>query len=374
VALATIAAYFPAVTDGEPHLNPPPAAQTGDEDKHAQANQWTQRGIALLAPLEQAHLTEALHCFDQAIQLRQDLPLHESPWYRWGLTAGWMNRAEALARLGQPQKALAAYDEALAHLQKLPLEMEPAFRWRLGLAWMNRALTLQTLADEAAALASLNQAIRVLEHASLTTPRDQGTLGCAWMNRAALLMEMAPSRPAEALDSASRALVCLRPLEKQDVMAAEAALKARHRVCQAIAELLESPPVDLEKADDWILSATDEVEESLNVAEAWQGTADFSEITLQLFRFGCRIYLAFQPHFLGEFMMDVLRPRPGREVSAAFHIAAEDALQHAAEILRQRGLSDLGLTRVDDLLQMLGQLEEAARQIRAWRASVETPG
>lgn len=360
------------MSDAETSLKPHPAANAGDESRHARANQRTQQGISLLASADPADVTEALRCFNEAIHLRQALPLHQSPWYRWGLTAGWMNRAEALSRLGQPREALTAYDEALAHLQQLPLEMEPAFRWRHGLAWMNRALTLRTLADEAAALDSLNHAIQVLDNPALTTPRDQGTLGCAWMNRAALLMEMAPSQPAEALDSASRALVCLRPLENQDVMAAEAALKARHRVCQAIAELLESPPVDLNKADDWILSATDAVEESLNVAEVWQETADFSEITPQLFRFGCRIYLAFQPHFLGEFMMDVLRPRPGREVNAAFHLAAEESLRHAAEILRQRGPADLGLTRLDDLLQMLGKLEAAAGQIRAWRASGET--
>lgn len=359
--------------DSEAHLNSPPAANTGDEDKHATANQWTQRGIALLATLEQAHLTEALDCFDEAIRLRKGLPLQESPWYRWGLTAGWMNRAETLSRLGRPPEALAAYDQALVHLQQLPLDMEPAFRWRLGVAWMSRALTLHALNDGTAALDSLDHAIQVLSHPSLVTPRDQGTLGCAWMNRAALLMEIAPSQPGEALDSAFRALACLRPHEKQDVMAAETALKARHRVCQAIAELLETPPVDLEKADDWIVSATDHVEESLDLAEFWQGTADFSEITLQLFSFGCRIYLAFQPHFLGEFMMDVLRPRPGRPVNDAFHTIAEDSLRHAADILRQRGPADLGLRRVDDLLQVLGRLDAAARQIRAWRASGETP-
>ncbi|GEP46211.1 hypothetical protein [Brevifollis gellanilyticus] len=353
----------------------PPSETAADEEKHALANQWTQRGISLLSSPVSSDLIEALGCFDEAIHLRQGLLLEVNPWYRWGLTAGWMNRADVLSRLGRAQEALAAYGRALEHLQKLPLEMEPAFRWRLGLAWMNRALTLHDLgpAHDEAALASLDTSIEVLSHPALTTPRDLGTLGCAWMNRAALLMQTQPVRPAEALEAALKALPSLVPLERSDLVAADAALKARHRSCQAIAMLLETPPVPVDKADDWIMTATDHVEEGLALAEHWQGRADFTEITLQLFRFGCRIYLAFQPHFLGEFMLDVLRPRPDRVISRDFHIAAEEAIQHAAEILRQRGPTDLGLRRVDDLLLVLEGLEAAAQQIRTWRPAETTP-
>jgi tetratricopeptide (TPR) repeat protein len=353
----------------------PPASsfpsETTDEERHALANRWTQRGIPLLSSSLSKDLAEALACFDEAIRLREDLPLDANPWYLWGLTAGWMNRADALSRLRRTEEALSAYDHALEHLQRLPLEMEPAFRWRLGLAWMNRALTLHDLGAEhdPAALASLDSAIEVLSHPTLTTPRDKGTLGCAWMNRAALLMQTEPARPQEALAAALKALPCLAPLERTDLVAADAALKARHRSCQAIATLLETPPVCIDQADGWIMTAQDHLEEAMALAEFWQGSADFSAITLQLFRFGCRIYLAFQPHFLGEFMLDMLRPRPDRIISPDFHSAAEEALQHAAEILRQRGPMDLGRHRVDDLLVMLEKLDAAAKQIRAWRSS-----
>ncbi|MES2597795.1 MAG: tetratricopeptide repeat protein [Verrucomicrobiota bacterium] len=348
--------------------------ETTDEERHAQANQWTQRGIALLSAPVSRDLLEALGCFDEAIRLREHLPLETQPWYRWGLTAGWMNRADALSRLGRAEEALVAYDRALVHLQQLPLEMEPAFRWRLGLAWMNRALTLHDLgADhDEAALASLDAAIEALSHPALTTPRDQGTLGCAWMNRAALLMEKEPARPREALEAVMKALPCLAPLERTDLVAADAALKARHLSCQAIATLLETPPVPVDEADDWIMTATDQLEEALALADFWQSRADFSATTLQLFRFGCRIYLAFQPHFLGEFMLDVLRPRPDRVISEEFHMAAAEGLQHAAEILRQRGPTDLGMKRVDDLLLVLEKLDAAAQQIRAWRHTCTT--
>jgi len=176
-------------------------------------------------------LLEAVRCFEEAIRLRTGLPLQMQPWYRWGFTAGWMNRAEALSRLGRHEEASSSYDRALDQLQQLPLEMEPAFRWRLGLAWMNRALTLQALGYERVgmALESLDESIRVLSHVEMTTMRDRGTFGCAWMNHAAVLMESQPAQPMEALESATHARFCLQPFERIDVIAAEAALKARLR-------------------------------------------------------------------------------------------------------------------------------------------------
>lgn len=351
-----------------PEISPPhsPSPQM-DEECHARANRLTQKGIELLNSGHDSVLLQALSCFEQAIQLRSGLPLEAHPWYRWGLTAGWMNRAEALSRLERHKEALTSYDRAIEHLQRLPLEIETAFRWRLSLAWMNRALTQQALGQLDSALASLDESIEVLSHASMTTTRDIGTLGCAWMNRAAVLMEMEPARPGAAQEAAIQALARLQPLEKQDVLAAEASLKARHRYCQATALLLESPPVNIDKADGWILAATDHVEEALVLVSYWREQADFTEIALQLFRFGSRIYLAFQPHFLGEFMLDVLRPEAGRFLEKAFFEAAEESLMIAAEVMRHRGIEALGPKRVGDLLEMMAKLEAATGQIIAWR-------
>jgi tetratricopeptide (TPR) repeat protein len=339
-----------------------------DEERHSLANHLTQEGIGLLAIADDKALSHALHCFEQAVHLRSGLPLDEQPWYRWGLTAGLMNQADVLARMGQHGEALASYDRAIEHLQQLPLELEPGFRWRLGLAWMNRGLTLQSRGQEhlGAALASVDEAIQTLNHPSLTTARDQGTLGCAWLNRAAMLMGMAPARPDEAQEAATQALLRLQPFEQTDLIAAEASLKARHRYCHATATLLETPPVNSDSADAWILAAEDHVEEALALVDLWRGQGDFSEIALELFRFGCRIYLAFQPQFLGEFMLDVLRPDLDRQREEAFYEAAEESLVLAAEVLRHRGIDALGSKRVEDLLEMLAKLESATRQIHAW--------
>jgi hypothetical protein len=102
--------------------------------------------MALLEQGDSASLQKALACFEEAILLREALPLADNPLYRWGLTAGWMNRGDALTRLGGQDRlteALRCYDIAISHLHQLPLQADPVFRWRLGVAWINRGHTEQ---------------------------------------------------------------------------------------------------------------------------------------------------------------------------------------------------------------------------------------
>lgn len=337
------------------------------ERRHALANEWTQHGIQALDSQGQEGLTNALSCFDEAIRLREHLPHDEQPMYRWGLTAGWMNRAEALNRLGRHLESLASYGHALDHLQKLPLEQEPAFRWRLGLAWMNRALVLSEMGAAEEAAGSLHSAITTLQHDSMKTPRDRGTLGCAHMHRARLFISQ--EKLEQAQEEAAAALSCLKELEEKDETAAHAGLHARHAWCQAAAIRLENGAALADEAEAWIHRATDHVEDAMQLSEFWAKRGRvWKELACQLFHFGCRIYLAYQPHFLGEFMLDVLRPgHANRIVDSSFHEIAEEVLQNAASVLRARGPADLGLKRLDDLLYLLEKLESSARQIRQWR-------
>jgi tetratricopeptide (TPR) repeat protein len=327
-----------------------------------EASAAVRRGLALLAVEQEAAWKEALACFDHALELRRTQPLEDQPWLRWGVTAAWMNRAEALHRLGRHEPSLKSYDEALRHLQLLPLDAEPAFRWRLGLAWMNRAEPLQALGQLETAAASLEQAIAVLDHPQLSTLRDLGTLASAWGNFARL--RLAQDQPLLALTAASRAIGVLAPAERRDAAAAGVTLQARHAGCEAVARLLEAGCRDAGQAEAWIHEATDWVESALDLTAFWQGR-DFGDLPVQLFRFGCRIYLAYQPQFLGEFLVDVLRPRLRRQ--PVYFQAAEEALQTAATVLRARGPGDLGLRRLDDLLALLQRLEQAAQQIRSWQ-------
>ncbi|MGV3660249.1 MAG: hypothetical protein ACO1TE_08685 [Prosthecobacter sp.] len=343
--------------------------------RHELANGISQRGIALLSADDTSLLPEALHCFEKAIVLRRDLPLEENLWFRWGLSAGWMNRGDVLTRMRDPDllpEAVRSYDEAIRHLEKMPVVEEPNVPGRHALAWMNRAITLRaqrTPESLAEALRSLGQATALLEtHATPERPLDPMTQATLGMNRSALLLEVSPPRMLEAMKSADEVLVLCHPLESTDLLAAEVGLKARHAYCHAVAMLLESPPVDTRHADDWILQATERVEEAMSLTARWSGQGHaFKELRLELFHYGCRIYLAYQPQFMAEFLLDVLDPEQGSPLLSQtedLHAAGIEALSMAAEVLKRRGPLDFGLQGVDRLLEVITSLNAAAERIK----------
>ncbi|MEZ5385849.1 MAG: hypothetical protein R3F13_10065 [Prosthecobacter sp.] len=348
---------------------------SAEQQEHAaRAKTCMKRGIALLSSDRRENLPEALRCFDEALQLRQRLPVGESVWFRWLLTACWMNRGDVLTRLGSTQNladAVSSFDEAIQHLERLPLDDDPQYRGRLVLAWMNRAVALRSQGNADA----LNDALISLDcaHEALlagTRAPDLSLRASVMMNRAALLLELPSPRPLEAMNDAERLLEMCRPTETTEALAAELGLKARHVFCRAVAVLLETPPVDTTHADEWILRATDKVDEAMHLIAHWekQGAPEVL-LTLrnELFRFGCHMYLAWQPHFLAEFLLDVLDPDRGSPLHSAaddLHSAALEMLELAAAELSRRGPLDLGLQGMDRLLGVLESLKEAGERIQ----------
>jgi tetratricopeptide (TPR) repeat protein len=345
-----------------------PAPTPEEEARHAEANQCTLRGMALLDTRDTAALVEALACFDRAIALRQNLPLDLQPWFRWGLTAGWMNRAEALHRLGRDEEALASYGAALQHLARVPRDLDEAVRWRVALAHMNRALVLRALGSERLdeALATVANAVDCLSHPPPVNARERGTLGLALMNQARMWLDQSPPQLREAQAASWRGRELLRELEYADETAAEAAMHARHAYCLATAILLESPPVAAPEADVWIVHASDAVEEGLQLYHRWHSCLDarLRPLAVELYRFGCRIYLAYQPQFLAEFVLDIMNKVRDSAPETDFLIAAREAIEAAGAVLRARGLGQLGLRRLDDTLGLLAGLDQAANEIR----------
>lgn len=355
--------------------------------RHELANGISQRGIVLLSANDVSLLPEALWCFEKAIVLRRDLPLDDNPWFRWGLSAGWMNRGDVLTRMERPElldEAVRSYDEAIRHLELMPPQENdgvpgphPHPGGRHALAWMNRAITLRaqgTPESQAEALRSLERARHLLEaHATAAAPLNTVMLATLEVNRAALLLEMAPPRMLEALKAAEEALsLCDTEHAKCDAESAEVGLKARHVHCHAVAMLLESPPVDARFADGWIMEATERVEEAMALAARWKGQMEvFEALRLELFHYGCRIYLAYQPHFMAEFLLDVLDPERGSPLHSCqvedMHAAGLEALAMAAEVLKRRGPLDFGLQKVDRLLEVIDGLNAAAERIKKLR-------
>jgi tetratricopeptide (TPR) repeat protein len=335
------------------------------EHAHTEANLLTQRGISLLSQGDEAALKQAQDCFEKAIAQRASLPLNDNPIYRWGLTAGWMNRGEALTRLGgahRLKEALKSYDIAIAHLHRLPLEGDPIYRWRLCVAWMNRGITEQSHDGPMSAQKALlcfDNAVSVMQgHADSARLDYQQVQASVWMNRANALLNLTPPQWETAADSARRALKHSRLGETHDSVCTEAGIKARHALCRVLVHLLESPAPPATQAEAWIIEATDAVEEVMSLSIH---TPAHLRLREEIFHFGCRIYRAFQPHFLAEFLTDSSQESL---ISAAMWEAAQEALTQAAAQLQAERLAGYTPQRLERLLQTLQALSEAAEKMR----------
>jgi tetratricopeptide (TPR) repeat protein len=282
-----------------------PTAEQLDLD--AQASVFMKRGIALMEDTAADGAAEALSCFDSALEIRRQLPVAQVATFAYGLAACWLNRADALARLGGEARgleAIAAFDQAIDLLRPLVADADANYARRLAIAWQNRGLLLFGQFPERAieAIHNLHDAIAVLEGHGGSAIEDQAhLLGAAWVNlanayRATGRADAAPM----ARESAERAIAIAAGDEGANARSAEIGLKARHILCQALAERLSQESVN---ADD-VHAATDSVEGALDLVRAWetQGITGFRPLAADLFQFGALVYQRFQPQFLDEFL------------------------------------------------------------------------
>ena len=108
-----------------------------------QASALMQRGIAFMEEARREAVIDALHCFDEALALRRQIPANHSPFQAYLLAACLLNRADALVRFndaGPLAAALASYDEAIDVLSALPMAEDPLYPRRLAMACHNRGL------------------------------------------------------------------------------------------------------------------------------------------------------------------------------------------------------------------------------------------
>lgn len=297
------------------------------QGKHELANLFTNRGICILSLGDREKLPAALEDFDRAIDLRKDLPFDENAGYRWGLSAGWMNRGDVLNRIGgRDAEATAAYDEAISHLRQLPYKENAATLQRLALAWSNRGLTV---ADPAEARGCFDECIALLE--SPQNPQQLLTLCNATLNRGRHSLQVLDDATASAED-ARRVLDLLSPHERSHPAPAEMAIQARHLLAHALCVWLDGKRQGAGLAEDWIGDATDAVEDALAIERHWeqQGVRQLRPLACELFQLGLHIYRVCQPHFLAEFIDETMDPElsPGAPFDdASFQAAAAHALR-----------------------------------------------
>ncbi|HEY6508289.1 MAG TPA: hypothetical protein VIY56_09770 [Vicinamibacterales bacterium] len=294
-----------------------PALEPSDvQGIDAQASVLMKRGIALMAEERAGAPSEALACFDEALDLRGRLPLEESSVLRYGLAACWLNRADALMRLGggpQIAEAVRSCDAAIAQLRRLPLGDDPRFSRRLAMAHHNRGMFLLAQGGPRAEVVGEFQAsIAVLEHDHAAPIDDRRhLLAVAWMNLAGVhASEDTEESASAARFAAARAAGLVEAWECDDPAAAEVGLNARHALCRTYAGRLASLGPGVETMPEDVHEATDAVDDGLALVRRWEqkGVTRFRRIAADLFRFGARVYLLYQPQFLEEFMNENLDP------------------------------------------------------------------
>ena len=301
----------------------------------ARASVFMKEGVSLLEASD-ANAEAALVHFDRAIELRTRLQM-DVPAHAYGLAACWLNRADALMRTGSGANrdlALQAYDEALALLGTLPLAGDPRFPRRLAIAHQNRALVLVSqdppAHDEAAA--TLENAISVLEQSGPFDDRDHLT-AVVWMNLANVrAIEGTAESDHAARKAAEHSISLVAEREREDPGAAQVGLSARMVLCQTIVRRLSTVAPGDRTTPDEVHDATDLVDEGLSVVRFWEqrGLSGFRPIGADLFRFGARLYMHFQPHFLAEFVRENLDP----EQSSLEYVESAEMQGVAEEVAR----------------------------------------
>jgi hypothetical protein len=186
--------------------------------------------------------------------------------------------------------------------------------------------------DIVEATTAFGQAISLLEHNQSASIPDRAFLLAAALMNLANVWAARPTEENDVLtrDASLRAITLIADLEANEADAAEIGLKARHIVCQIAARRLSAEPGDTVLRDD-VDEATDAVDDGLTLVREWErrGITRFRGVACDLFRFGARVYAAFQPQFLDEFILD--NADPAR--SSAGYIGSDEMRLAAAEAL-----------------------------------------
>ncbi|MFO1487071.1 MAG: hypothetical protein U1F65_01200 [Verrucomicrobiota bacterium] len=320
-----------------------------------------------------------MNCFDAAITLRRQLPLAANPWFRYGLIAGWLNRADALTRLGSADnlnEALGCFDEALAQLRELPMNESHLFVKRLAIAWLNRGLTFMKRGDGGSLRQSVDcfaEAVAAAKNYLGLCPEEaRPLLAAAWLNRGIVLLRLGPAQAEPARTAARQALSVISAVERDDEATAEVGFKARHVLCQALAILItgsDSVPARLEL----LAEATDAVDEGMALGRHWEtrGQRRFRPEVAGLFHFGCRAFQAHQPHFLVEFLLENLDPAESEGAfgdSVLMQATALNAIWHSLQDLQRDGFKAMNTPDFERLLARLGDLRIAGERLSVLRA------
>lgn len=317
------------------------------------ANLHTYLGLTYLLGPERDHWLEAARQFETSILLREADPDPDEE-AQWGLSAAWINRGDALSRLGERDQLLEAircHDQGAERLRSFDLAANPAYRSRLALSHLNRAAALMELQlrhGETVAPSPFEhfaEAVAILRPgAELGLEESKRMLAVALTNtsRARLLLEPGSANSIqESLRESEEALRWIEGFDCGDWELLKLDLTAR--LSSGLARrALASTPDDAVAITDLVEEGIDHLRRYLSLG----GRLNVLEgLAAPLLRCGAEVYARHLPHFLAEYLLDQLDPERGAgglERSALCHEAAVEVLWAETARLKQGGFADLG--------------------------------
>lgn len=332
------------------------------------ANLWTCHGLARLSGAKREDWESAVKSFDKAIEFRVAEQAADGSSTKWGESAGWMNRADALSKIGGEsnlEDALTSLDPAIAILDRFDLDANPVFRTRIALAWMNRGnllarLTLDYPHDyRGESIEAYEKAIAILRAGPIVEyPESRRMLAVALSNCSRARVQLYDSGQREHIEKESfETLGLIETAELEDPEMARLMLTTRVTLGFAL---------DQEKADE----ITDIVEEGLREIQPF--TAPYQdpndELLGQLFWRGAKTYLDHFPQFLTEYLLEFLDPDDG-DLHFAFSIGCQEAAVQALWLgISEWKKSGFGSKEeIDKNLNQIGEWQECRDRLASIR-------
>ncbi|HEU5080494.1 MAG TPA: hypothetical protein VFT72_14885 [Opitutaceae bacterium] len=229
-----------------------------------------------------------------------------------------MNRGNALGKLARFDAAVVAYDEALEGHSRIEAD-DPALALSLGALHLNRGAALQSLPspDLERAMQGFQNAIEALERvgqSAATGPAEKQQarylLAGTRLNLAVSLLERDFANVEQASVLTAAVGESVRATQTEALSAADFAMRALRLACEIggrkIAALNPAARSEIARA---LNDCTDAAEEALALAAHWErrDVSIFRPAVSWFIAFASALYAHHQPHFLGEFLVDVLR-------------------------------------------------------------------
>ncbi len=353
------------------------ATDDGDESvKQRIANLWTCCGLSALSGTSKESWERAIEHFDKAISIRDKTP-DPALSDLWGLSASWLNRGDALSRLGGEENlnlSLEAAQKAARILESFDLGENPPFRTRMALAWMNQGAAYIQLTSEYGrnhrddTFKAYETAIDILRPgADSGIPESKRVLAVTLTNLSRARLQLGGQSPESGVAEAREVIALISGNEVDDHEMANLGITARIALCRSLELLEQDNPEELEM--------TDIAEEGLSVALKVRKNAGkmfLSEGAVgELMRCGAEAYLKHSPHFLTDYLMEFLTPDENdnhlADVGACHEVAVQVLWQGIAE-LQEKGFQDIGTEayeKRESLLISWHQCREKLAEIRA---------